>query len=217
MGGGKVVLSPGGVALAFVIGVGFLFIGPLVLRAGSALDLALARALLGPSRSGQLSSEVQRLSQARTLAIEAAESERRRIERDLHDGVQPKLISLALQLGLAKARFDHDPGSARALIDRAHRDAKTALEDLRDLVRGIHPSALDERGLDAALSALVAGCGIPVRINIDLPHRPHPTREAIACFVVAEAITNITKHAGARTRSGHRHRRRPIPAHRRRG
>jgi signal transduction histidine kinase len=180
-----------------VLGIACFFAWPLVARLGSALDVSLARSLLGPSRSGQLSAEVQRLGEARTLAVESAESERRRIERDLHDGLQPKLVSLALELGLAKTRFERDPGSAKALIEQAHQEAKTAIEDLRSLVRGIHPSVLDERGLDAALSALIANCPVPVHVEVTLSRRPDQTREAVAYFVIAEAITNVTKHSGA--------------------
>jgi len=184
-------------AAGVLLGVACLFGWPLLARLGAAIDVSLARWLLGPSRSGQLSAEVQRLGAARTLAVESAESERRRIERDLHDGLQPKLVSLALELGLAKARFERDPGAAKSLIERAHDEAKTAIEDLRSLVRGIHPSVLDERGLDAALSALIASCPVPVHVEVTLSRRPDPTREAVAYFVVAEAITNVTKHSGA--------------------
>ena len=180
-----------------LLGLVCLFGWPLLARLGSAVDVSLARALLGPSRSGQLSAEVQRLGEARTLAVESAETERRRIERDLHDGLQPKLVSLALELGLAKARFDRDPASARSLINQAHEEAKTAIEDLRGLVRGIHPSVLDERGLDAAFSALVANCSVPVRVEVSLGQRPDQAVEAVAYFVVAEAITNVTKHSDA--------------------
>ncbi len=188
--------GPGSVGKV-MLGIVCLFAWPLVARLGSAIDVSLARLLLGPSRSGQLSAEVRRLGEARTLAVESAESERRRIERDLHDGLQPKLVSLALELGLAKARFERDPGSAKVLIERAHLEAKTAIEDLRSLVRGIHPSVLDERGLDAALSALIASCPVPVHVEVTLSRRPDQTREAVAYFVVAEAITNVTKHSGA--------------------
>ncbi len=180
-----------------LVGVACLFGWPLVVRLGAAIDVSLVRWLLGPSRSGQLSAEVRRLGQARTLAVESAETERRRIERDLHDGLQPKLVSLALELGLAKAKFERDPQAAKSLIHRAHDEAKTAIEDLRSLVRGIHPSVLDERGLDAALSALIASCPVPVHVEVTLSRRPDPTREAVAYFVVAEAITNVTKHSGA--------------------
>jgi signal transduction histidine kinase len=180
-----------------LLGLVCLFTWPLLARLGSAVDVSLARGLLGPSRSGQLSEEVQRLGEARTLAVESAESERRRIERDLHDGLQPKLVSLALELGLAKARFERDPAAARSLLNQAHEEAKTAIEDLRGLVRGIHPSVLDERGLDAAFSALVANCSVPVRVEVRLAQRPDKAVEAVAYFVVAEAITNITKHSDA--------------------
>ncbi len=189
--------SGGGSHARLLLGIACLFCWPLVARLGAAIDVSLARWLLGPSRSGQLSAEVRRLGEARTLAVASAESERRRIERDLHDGLQPKLVSLALELGLAKARFERDPGSAKSLIDRAHEEAKTAIEDLRSLVRGIHPSVLDERGLDAALSALIASCPVPVHVEVALGRRPDQAREAVAYFVVAEAITNVTKHSGA--------------------
>jgi signal transduction histidine kinase len=180
-----------------LLGLVCLFVWPLLARLGSSVDVSLARWLLGPSRSGQLSAEVQRLGEARTMAVESAESERRRIERDLHDGLQPKLVSLALELGLAKARFERDPESVRSLINQAHEEAKTAIEDLRGLVRGIHPSVLDERGLDAAFSALVASCAVPVRVEVSLSKRLDQAVEAVAYFVVAEAITNVTKHSGA--------------------
>jgi signal transduction histidine kinase len=189
--------SPGNGFGRLLLGLVALFAWPLVARLGSSLDVSLARWLLGPSRSGQLSAEVQRLGEARTLAVESAESERRRIERDLHDGLQPKLVSLALELGLAKARFERDPDSAWSLINQAHEEAKTAIEDLRGLVRGIHPSVLDERGLDAAFSALVASCAVPVRVEVSLSKRLDQAVEAVAYFVVAEAITNVTKHSGA--------------------
>lgn len=171
---------------------------PAAVRAVASVDGSLGRWLLGPSRASQLSTEVARLAQARSQAVASAEAERRRIERDLHDGLQPQLVNLALDLGLAKARLRSDPGTAQPLIDRAHREAKRAGEDLRNLVRGIHPSVLDERGLDAALSALVAACPIPVAATVALTSRPAPGPEAVAYYVVAEAITNISKHAQAR-------------------
>ena len=186
-----------GDALTRPAGIACIFGWPVAVRLGSALDVALARALLGPSRTGQLSAEVQHLGAARASAVESADSERRRIERDLHDGLQPRLVSLALELGLARSRFERDPQYARALLDRAHEEAKIAIQDLRGLVRGIHPSVLDERGLDAALSALVASCAVPVRVDVGLITRPGRTQEAVAYFVAAEAITNVTKHSSA--------------------
>lgn len=194
---GPVHLSAVGMAGLVIAGVIGLLAWPGAVRVVPAVDIALARWLLGPSRASQLSSEVVRLGRARSLAVESAEAERRRIERDLHDGLQPQLVNLALSIGLAKARLQTDPEAAGSLFERAHREAKQAAEDLRNLVRGIHPSVLDERGLDAALSGLVASCAVPVFISVDLPRRPSTNAEATAYFVVAEAITNVTKHARA--------------------
>jgi signal transduction histidine kinase len=191
---GDVAVSPSGVTAGVVLGIVFVVLGAQVLSAAAAIDTALARALLGPSRE---SAEIARLTRARAMAVEAAESERRRIERDLHDGFQPRLVSLAAQIGLAMVRFDRDPDGARSMLGQAHTEAKTALADLRGVIRGLHPPVLDERGLDAALSGLIVGCPVPVRVDVSLPQRPDPMREAIAYFVAAEAITNITKHSGA--------------------
>jgi signal transduction histidine kinase len=178
-------LFPAGVALA-ALG---LLAAPWLLRGyGRA-----ARFLLAPTRQAQ----IERLAEARSQAVAATGVERRRMERDLHDGLQPRLVSLAVNLGIAEARFEKDPESARSLLARAHQDAKTAIEELRSLVRGIHPSVLDGRGLDAALSALIAGCPVPVSLHVDVPQRPDPIREAAAYYVAAEAITNVAKHAGA--------------------
>ncbi len=194
VGGG---LGPVGRVFVVLLGVAGLLVWPLVVRLAVAADLFVARSLFGPGQKDQLSSEVRRLAETRALAVQSAEGERRRIERDLHDGFQPKLVSLALELGLAKAHFDSDPASARSLLDQAHQEAKTAVEDLRNLVRGIHPSVLDERGLDAALSGLVANCAVPVQVDLHLDHRPDRVPETVAYFVVAEAVTNVTKHAAA--------------------
>ena len=180
-------LFPAGIAIA---ALGLLAAPPLLRGYGRA-----ARPLLAPSRQA----EIARLAEARAQAVTAAGAERRRIERDLHDGLQPLLVSLAVDLGIAEARFGKDPGSSRALLARAHADAKTAIEELRGLVRGIHPSVLDGRGLDAALSALIASSPVPVTLRVDLPQRPDPIREAAAYYVAAEAITNIAKHASARS------------------
>ena len=180
-------LVPAGAVIA---ALGLLAAPPLLRGYGRA-----TRLLLAPTKQA----EIDRLAEARAQAVAAAEAERRRIERDLHDGLQPLLVSLAVDLGIAEARFGKDPDSARSLVARAHADAKTAIEELRGLVRGIHPSVLDGRGLDAALSALIASCPVPVTLRVDLPQRPDPVREAAAYYVAAEAITNITKHASART------------------
>lgn len=182
-----------------LVAVGLLGIGlwPNLARGALGLDALLARALLGPSRSAELAARVSQLSNARDLAIESVESERRRIERDLHDGLQPQLVSLALDLGLARSRLQRDPEGARSMIERAHDEAKRATKDLRNLVRGIHPAVLEERGLDAALSALVAGCPVPVTVDVSVPDGFDPVRQATAYYVIAEALTNITKYSGA--------------------
>ena len=164
---GPLSLSPVetvGLVLGGVVGV---LIWPTAVQAISTVELTLARRLLGPSPS-ELSHEVARLSETRAQAVSAADAERRRIERDLHDGFQPQLVNLALSLGLAKSRLSTDPEFARELLDRAHTDAKQASQDLRNLVRGIHPSVLDERGLDAAFSALAASSRVPLQIDVHL-------------------------------------------------
>ncbi len=195
---GPVSLTPAETAALVLTGVAGLLAWPALLRWAPLAEAALGRWLLGPSQATQLSTEVARLSTARSLAVASAEAERRRIERDLHDGLQPQLVNLALDLGLARARLRSDPAAAASIIDRAHDEAKRAAGDLRNLVRGIHPSVLDERGLDAALSALVASCSVPVAVNVSLPGRPPQAAETTAYYVVAEAVTNVSKHSAAR-------------------
>ncbi|NUO61301.1 MAG: sensor histidine kinase [Hamadaea sp.] len=161
------------------------------------LELLLARTMLQPSRAETLSVRVDALAESRAEVVDAADAERRRIERDLHDGAQQRLVSLAMNLGLARATLtDTDPRAAQALAD-AHDEAKLALTELRQLVRGLHPAVLDDRGLDAALSGIAARSPIPVRLTVDVPDRPSRTIEAVAYFVVAEALTNVAKHADA--------------------
>ncbi|MFJ8164208.1 sensor histidine kinase [Streptomyces sp. NPDC096136] len=163
-------------------------------------ETRIALALLGTSRFQrlqQLQQRVEHLSESRTDLIDAADTERRRIERDLHDGTQQRLVSLAVNLGLAKATLTNLPDEARAVIDEAHREAKEAIAELNDLVRGLHPAVLEDRGLDAALSGLAARVPIPVRLRVDLEERAAPTVESVAYYVVSEALTNVTKHARA--------------------
>jgi signal transduction histidine kinase len=159
-------------------------------------DLAIARRLLGPDR---LAARVGELERSRAAVVVSAEQERRRIERDLHDGAQQRLVALAMQLGRAKSRFATDPEGARKLLDEAHTEAKLALAELRDLARGLHPAVLTDRGLDAALSGLAARSPIPVVVEVDpaAGQDAVPVVDAIAYFVVAEALTNVAKHARA--------------------
>jgi signal transduction histidine kinase len=168
---------------------------PQLTRGLAAADGALARLLLGPRRD--LAARVTELEISRERVVDAAEAERRRIERDLHDGAQQRLVALAMELGRAKARFADDIDAARDLVDQAHAQAKEALTELRNLVRGVHPPVLTDRGLDAALSGLAALSPVPVDVHVDVPVRPRAAVEAVAYFVVAEALTNVAKHARA--------------------
>ncbi len=151
------------------------------------------RTLLGR----RVTERVEQLTRQRTEAVDAAVAERRRIERDLHDGAQQRLTALAIDLGRARAKLDSDPEGARALVEQAHEDSKQALAELRSLARGIHPAILTDRGLDAALSALAARSPVPVEISVDVGARPSVAVESTAYFVVAEALTNAAKHASA--------------------
>ena len=183
--------------LAEVAASGFvLLLAAAQLTRGLALaDAAAARHVLGPP--SDLAARVAELEISRERVVDAAEAERRRIERDLHDGAQQRLVALAMELGRAKARFADDLDTARLLVDQAHIQAKEALTELRNLVRGVHPPVLTDRGLDAALSGLAALCPVPVDVHVDVPVRPKATVEAIAYFVVAEALTNVAKHSRA--------------------
>lgn len=186
------------IRIAFtVIGVVALILTPWIARAMTCMDGILAIALLGPSRNRALSEKVETLSKSRAGVVDAADAERRRIERDLHDGTQQRLTSLAMNLGIAKATFKDLPVPVRKALDDAHDEAKQALVELRMLVRGLHPAVLDDRGLDAALSGIVARSPIPIQLDVNLPMRPPRTIEAVAYFVISEALTNVIKHARA--------------------
>jgi len=185
------------VALAVVIGVGLLLGAPPLTRALAAGDAVVSRWLLGPGRRARLTERIGELETSRAGVVDAAETERRRLERDLHDGAQQRLVSLAMELGRARAKFASDPKAAEAIVGQAHEQAKEALSELRNLVRGVHPPVLSDRGLDAALSGLAALSPVPVTVRVDLPDRPPAGVEAIAYFVVAEALTNVAKHAKA--------------------
>jgi signal transduction histidine kinase len=178
-----------------VIGLVVLLAAAQLTRGLAIADGALSRRLLGPR--SDLAARVTELEISRERVVDAAEAERRRIERDLHDGAQQRLVAVAMELGRAQARFDDDPAGARKLVDQAHAQAKEALTELRNLVRGVHPPVLTERGLDAALSGLAALCPVPVDVHVDVPVRPRSAVEAVAYFVVAEALTNVAKHSRA--------------------
>jgi signal transduction histidine kinase len=182
-------------ATSAVIGLALLLAAGPLTRGLAAADTAISRRLLGPRHD--LAARVTELERSRERVVDAAEQERRRIERDLHDGAQQRLVALAMELGRAKARFGDDLDAARELVDQAHAQAKEALTELRNLVRGVHPPVLTDRGLDAALSGLAALCPVPVDVHVDVPVRPKSTVEAVAYFLVAEALTNVAKHSRA--------------------
>jgi signal transduction histidine kinase len=138
-----------------------------------------------------------RLAESRAELVEVGDAERRRLERNLHDGAQQRLVSVGLQLGMAGAKLDDDPGSAREALSVAQDDLARGLAELRELARGLHPVLLSERGLGPALDALLARAPVAVEIE-ELPdERPAPPVEAAAYYVVAEAITNVAKYAQA--------------------
>ena len=192
---GDTVLRGSSVTVVSAIGLAVLIAAPQLTRGLATADTAMSRRLLGPP--SDLAARVSELEISRERVVDAAEGERRRIERDLHDGAQQRLVALAMELGRAQAKFADDPDGARVLVDQAHAQAKEALTELRNLVRGVHPPVLTERGLDAALSGLAALCPIPVDVHVDVPVRPKSAVEAVAYFMVAEALTNVAKHSRA--------------------
>jgi signal transduction histidine kinase len=172
-----------------------LVVAPAAGRRFTRLDTRLARALLGPGRAEQLAARVETLARSRAEIIAATDAERRRIERDLHDGTQQRLLSLAMNLGLARRALP--PSPEREAIEAAHDEAVAALTELREFVRGLHPAVLDDRGLDAAISGIAARAPLSVRVRVDVEPRCSPAIEAIAYFTVSEALTNVAKHASA--------------------
>lgn len=159
-------------------------------------DVMVARFLLAPGSYERLARRVESLAQSRADVIAATDAERRRIERDLHDGIQQRLMSLAMNLGMAREALT-EPSPARDAILAAHEEAVATLAELRQFVRGLHPAVLDDRGLDAALSGIAARAPIPVHVSVDVQPRCAATVEAIAYFIVSEALTNVVKHSSA--------------------
>lgn len=174
-----------------------LLAAPWAARGSTAADAFAGRHLLGPGPSEELRRRVENLSRSRDAVVAAADTERRRIERDLHDGVQQRLVSLAINLGMARAAFGDAAPEVREVLATAHDEATQALAELRNFVRGLHPVVLDDRGLDAALSGIVARAPLPVSLRVDVTTRCSPSIEAIAYFTVSEALANVAKHARA--------------------
>jgi signal transduction histidine kinase len=192
---GTALRGPLTLAGSVAAGLLLLLAAPPLTRGLATADALIAQRLLAVP--DDLAARVTELEISRDRVVDAAGAERRRIERDLHDGAQQRLVALAMELGRAKAKFGDDIDGARDLVDQAHAEAKAALAELRELVRGVHPPVLTDRGLDAALSGLAARCPVPVLMNVDVPVRPKASVEAVAYFLVAEALTNVAKHARA--------------------
>jgi signal transduction histidine kinase len=189
-----------GTWMVFAAGAAMVLAAPWVTRAVTAADRWLVAALLGP---GGLSRRIRHLEESRAQVVEESATTLRRIERDLHDGTQAQLTALAMKLGQAKEKLEHsaavpfDPAGALELVDAAHRHAKEALSELRDIARGIHPPVLDV-GLGAALATLVARSAVPASLRVDTKVRPSRAIETIAYFSVAELLANAAKHSRAR-------------------
>lgn len=190
--------GPAGIAVVTVVGIVLLFATPWVIRGMAAVNRAILAGLLGGGVAKELSARLQRVSASRDAAVDVAAADRRKIERDLHDGVQQRLVSLAMDLGRAKEKLDSDPGGARELVSDAHEEAKRALVDIRNVARGVYPAVLTDRGLDAALSSLAARSTVPVEVAVEVEVRPPASVEAAAYFVVSEALANVAKHSRAR-------------------
>jgi signal transduction histidine kinase len=181
----------------FFTGILFFFAAPWAVRVVVHLDRLVMRVLLAPD---VLTARVRSLEQARTQTVDSSAATLRRIERDLHDGTQAQLVALAMRLGMAKEKLaggdERDLQQVRQLVDDAHRGAKEAIIELRDLARGIHPPALDV-GLEGALSTLTARSTVPTALSLSLTNRPTPAIEAIAYFCVAELLANVAQHSQA--------------------
>jgi signal transduction histidine kinase len=187
--------------VTFTVTITSLFVAwpvlPYIARGLTDLDRAMVRGLLSPSE--ELERRIAQLESDRGVVVDTAAADLRRIERDLHDGAQARLVNLAMGLGLAKEKLLEDPDAAAAMVEEAHGEVKLALQELRDLARGIHPAVLTDRGLDAALSAVASRCTAPVKVTVDLDTRPAAAIEGIAYFTVSELLQNVSKHSGARS------------------
>ena len=188
------------------VGDGFLSLpqGAFILALGLAtapwlrkIDARFAKIFLAPTKAAELRLRVTRLTETRADTVDAQAAELRRIERDLHDGAQARLVSLGMTIGLAEELLERDPATARKLMAEARESSTTALVELRHLVRGIHPPVLAERGLDGAVRALALSLPIPTTVDTVLPGRPETPVESASYFAIAEALTNVARHSRA--------------------
>jgi signal transduction histidine kinase len=188
--------------LAAVLAVGLVGAAPRVVVAVASASAGLVAWFLGPDDEAALRERVDELSEQRAEILAAVASERRRIERDLHDGVQQQLVAAGIDVARASSRIDADPAGARELLDAARDKLRTSIGELRVIGRGLHPAVLDDGGLDAALSAVVAGASVPITVDVTPAAGRLPDDVAAAAYyVVNEAVANILKHAGARAAS----------------
>ncbi|MET7303261.1 sensor domain-containing protein [Embleya sp. NPDC005575] len=161
------------------------------------LHARYTRFVLAPSENARTAYRIERLTATRAEAAEAQSAEIRRIERDLHDGAQARLVAMGMTLGAAEHLLDRDPAAVRDLLVQARESSSKALEELRDLVRGVHPPILADRGLGDAVRSLALVCPLDVRVAVDLPGRPDASVESAAYFAVSEVLTNAAKHSGS--------------------
>ncbi|MFC5000584.1 sensor histidine kinase [Dactylosporangium cerinum] len=180
-----------------LLGVGWLSLAVALVPRMARLQALPGRRLLAPPRDVDMSLRIAELTATRAAALDAHAVELRRIERSLHDGAQNRLVAVTVLLGAARRALTRDPARAEEILDRAHDAAELALAELRAVVRGILPPVLDDRGLAGALAGLAAGCGVPCLVRVDVPGRCAASVEATAYFVVAEALTNVSRHSGA--------------------
>ncbi|MFG2919130.1 histidine kinase [Kitasatospora sp. NPDC048298] len=191
-------LLPLGGALAPVLGLALTLAGLALAAPSLWLYGHWTRALLGPTERSRLARRVEQLTEIRLDATEAQAAELRRIERDLHDGAQARLVAVSLRLGAVAALIDRDPAGAKQVVTETQENVTQALQELRDLVRGIHPPVLAERGLVEGVRALALDVPLRVEVLADLPGRAESPVESAVYFAVSEALTNAVKHGGAR-------------------
>jgi signal transduction histidine kinase len=187
--------------LELLLAVVLLGLAPRIAVAVAGAAATLVAWFLGPDPTAELAGRVEALSAQRSEILDAIAAERRRIERNLHDGVQQQLVALGIDIGRARARIDDDPDAARALLDDARETLRGAIGEMRVIGRGLHPAVLGDRGLDAALSAIVASSPIPITVDVDPAIDLPEETAATAYYVVSEAVANIHKHARARVAS----------------
>ncbi|MEU5691616.1 sensor domain-containing protein [Actinosynnema sp. NPDC020468] len=189
--------TPGSYVLAPLIACLALLLAWLATPALPRAHARITRALLGPTARSTLTTRVRELAETRADSVDAQAAELRRIERDLHDGAQARLVALGMNLGMAEELMARDPQAAAELLAEARQSSSQALAELRDLVRGIHPPVLADRGLDGALRALAMASPLTVEVDLELPGRPEAPVESAVYFACAETLTNAAKHSGA--------------------